>query len=77
MWIGTENQGLCLLVEDKVTVLLAEDGLSHREVKVMWHDPDGSLWMGTREGITIMTKKRSKIINFNVKVNMLILPNML
>lgn len=45
-WIGTENQGLCLLVEDKVTVLLAEDGLSHREVKVTWHDPDGKLLDG-------------------------------
>jgi ligand-binding sensor domain-containing protein len=37
-------------------ILTTEDGLSHDEVKVYFVASDGGLWLGTRNGITVLSK---------------------
>jgi len=57
LWIGSENEGLAVETSAGFKILRASDGLSHDEVKVFYVARNGSLWLGTRNGITILTKQ--------------------
>jgi ligand-binding sensor domain-containing protein len=56
LWVGSENDGLAIETSAGFKILRREDGLSHDEVKVYYVDPYGSIWLGTRDGLTIMTE---------------------
>jgi hypothetical protein len=55
LWIGSENNGLSVETASGFRILTTEDGLSHDEVKVYFMASDGGLWLGTRNGITILS----------------------
>ena len=55
LWIGSESDGLAMIIDDEVQVLTVDDGLSNNEVKVMWNDASGNMWLGTRDGVTLLT----------------------
>jgi ligand-binding sensor domain-containing protein len=56
LWVGTEDKGMALLVENGIRIISVEKGLSHDEVKVYLEDAYGYLWLGTRDGITLLTR---------------------
>jgi ligand-binding sensor domain-containing protein len=51
MWFGSEYDGLARWGNGKWRVLTEKDGLPHYEVMAMLQDADGSLWMGTQNGV--------------------------
>jgi ligand-binding sensor domain-containing protein len=55
LWIGSENNGLSVQTANGFKILTTDDGLSHDEVKVYFVASEGELWLGTRNGITILS----------------------
>jgi ligand-binding sensor domain-containing protein len=58
LWIGSEYEGLAILVDGKSTIMTTENGLSNDEVKTIVEEPDGTIWIGTREGLVRIDKGR-------------------
>lgn len=67
MWLGSEYQGLTIFPKNKLIgeadtqnaplkVLTTNNGLSDNEVKCMMQDKEGNLWLGTRDGVTYISK---------------------
>jgi len=52
MCIGTENDGVTLWKEKAIRTITSDDGLRDIEVKVWIKTDNGSLWLGSRKGIT-------------------------
>lgn len=52
LWFGSEYDGVAWLDAGGWHRLTTQDGLSHDEVKVILEGPDGSIWLGTRDGVT-------------------------
>lgn len=66
IWIGTNN-GLNRInkesmVIDKYTV---EDGLTGNNIKSLFYDSKGYLWIGSAEGLDILNVENGEIINLN------------
>ncbi len=51
LWFGSEYDGLARWENGKWRVLTEKDGMPHYEVMAMLQDVDGSLWMGTQNGV--------------------------
>jgi len=51
LWIGTES-GLCQLRPKPVQVYARENGLRNDYVKSVTEGPDGTIWLGTAEGVS-------------------------
>ena len=51
LWIGTEGGGLVRYRQGKFRAFGASDGLSDRFVRALFEDPDGTLWVGTDNGL--------------------------
>ncbi len=51
LWIGTES-GLCQLRPKAVQVYAREDGLRNDYVRSVTEGPDGTIWLGTAEGVS-------------------------
>jgi len=55
IWLGFEYDGLAILSkEGSIRTFSKRDGLCDPEVKCIVRAPDGAIWLGTRDGITIM-----------------------
>jgi PAS domain S-box-containing protein len=52
IWIGTAGDGLVRYQEGKTGHLGRIDGLADDFVTALWEDTEGSLWVGTREGLS-------------------------
>ena len=51
LWIGTAAHGLVHSYEGKTSLFTHEDGLSSDEVLALFEDREGTIWVGTSEGI--------------------------
>ncbi|MCK5762544.1 MAG: hypothetical protein KAH05_00340 [Clostridiales bacterium] len=56
LWIGTEYNGICILQNEGFVQLNIDDGLSNNEVKSIYFDNKNMVWLGTRNGISIIDK---------------------
>lgn len=52
--VGSERDGLLVRTRSGSRVLTVQEGLSDNEVKVAVQSPDGRVWLGTRDGVTVM-----------------------
>ncbi|HEY3384213.1 MAG TPA: two-component regulator propeller domain-containing protein [Vicinamibacterales bacterium] len=50
LWVGTVNDGLVHLFDNRVSVLTTRDGLPSNDVRALMLDRQGVLWIGTRYG---------------------------
>lgn len=53
--IGSEYDGLSCFRNGNSFIITSDDGLCHDEIKIMIKDTDSSLWIGTRDGITVIS----------------------
>jgi signal transduction histidine kinase/ligand-binding sensor domain-containing protein len=51
LWIGTAAHGLVHSYEGKTSLFTHEDGLSSDEVLALFEDREGTIWVGTSEGL--------------------------
>jgi signal transduction histidine kinase/ligand-binding sensor domain-containing protein len=51
LWIGTAAHGLVHSYEGKTSLFTRQDGLSSDEVFALFEDREGTIWVGTSEGI--------------------------
>lgn len=52
LWIGTDGDGLIRIDHGKILRLTTRDGLVNNFIRVMMQSRDGSLWLGTDEGVS-------------------------
>jgi ligand-binding sensor domain-containing protein/signal transduction histidine kinase len=52
LWVGTSGMGLARYENGKIDFLSRTDGLGSDFVTSLFEDSEGSLWAGTREGVT-------------------------
>jgi PAS domain S-box-containing protein len=52
LWVGTEREGLFRYHEGRFTNLRAADGLVSDHITALCEDAEGSLWVGTRDGLS-------------------------
>jgi len=50
LWIGTDAHGLVHSYEGKTSAFTHADGLSSDEIKVLFEDREGTVWVGTGQG---------------------------
>ncbi|MCR5823528.1 MAG: response regulator [Lachnospiraceae bacterium] len=64
LWIGTNDTGVCYYVpeEGESHFLSKEDGLSADSIRALTEDPDGDIYIGTVEGLTVV-KRNGEITN--------------
>ncbi len=55
VWIGTTNDGLACYKNGAFSFLRQRDGLANNFVTSLFEDREGSLWVGTREGLSQLT----------------------
>ncbi len=58
LWVGSEYEGLAVLKNGTSTVMTTKNGLSNDEVKDFAEEEDGTVWIGTREGLVRIYKGR-------------------
>jgi signal transduction histidine kinase/ligand-binding sensor domain-containing protein len=51
LWIGTVREGLVHVHERRTDVFIPSNGLSGDAVSVVYEDREGSIWVGTNEGL--------------------------
>ena len=51
VWFGSEYDGVAQLAGGRWSLITTRDGLSHQEVMVMAQGSDGTMWLGTRDGL--------------------------
>lgn len=56
IWFASESDGIAIRMKDRFRIIRKRDGLSDDEVKAFLRDSDGNLWLGTRDGITYISR---------------------
>ena len=51
LWIGTYDRGLVRVYEGKASTFAHKEGLSSDQVKVLFQDREGTVWVGTSAGL--------------------------
>ena len=51
LWIGTQVRGLVHSYEGRTSLFTRKDGLSGDEVKALFEDREGTIWVGTSAGL--------------------------
>lgn len=63
MWFGTDGNGVWQFSDDqRVTQYTTSNGLVNNRVSAIAESPQGDLWFGTREGITVL--REGNFINY-------------
>jgi ligand-binding sensor domain-containing protein len=57
IWVGSEFEGIAILLEDQRQIITPQEGLAGWEVKAMLQDPSGQLWFGTENGLSRIDKE--------------------
>ncbi len=55
LWAGTSKMGLVRIENDEITVLRKADGLGSDSITSLFEDREGSLWIGTLDGLSQLT----------------------
>jgi ligand-binding sensor domain-containing protein/signal transduction histidine kinase len=55
LWIGTSGRGVGRLLNGRYEFLQKPDGLADNYVNALAEDAEGSLWIGTRDGVSQLT----------------------
>lgn len=55
LWVGTSGMGLGRYENGKFTFLTKTDGLGSENITSLYEDTEGSLWVGTRDGLSQLT----------------------
>lgn len=61
LWIATYGEGLYYLTDDNITPINRSDGLSSNDVYAIVAAPDGSVWAGTDQGISVCSMSNSQV----------------
>src|SRR5271166_5645240 len=51
LWIGTPARGLMHSYEGRTSLFTHKDGLSGDQVKALFEDREGTIWVGTNAGL--------------------------
>jgi signal transduction histidine kinase/streptogramin lyase len=65
LWIGTTGLGLASLKNGAYTHLQRVDGLANENVTSLFEDHEGTLWVGTRNGLSQLTDVKLPILSSN------------
>jgi ligand-binding sensor domain-containing protein len=60
LWFGSENDGLAVRSEGSFNVITMEDGLPHDEITVIKTDSDGTVWLGTLNGVVRISSEAAR-----------------
>ena len=63
VWIGSAGEGLIRYQDGKISYLGVTNGLAHDFVTALCEDAEGSLWIGTREGLSQLSDVRFPIFS--------------
>jgi PAS domain S-box-containing protein len=63
VWVGTTGTGLSRYQYGQFTSLRTKEGLVGDHVTALWEDREGSLWVGTREGLSQLTDVKLPIVS--------------
>lgn len=63
LWVATFGSGLARFHEGKFTFLRQTDGLASDSVEALFEDAEGSLWVGTREGLSQLSDLKFPILS--------------
>ena len=55
LWIGTNDSGVVIMSKGKIEKITKADGLTSSSVRSIIEDPDGYMYLGTTNGITIVS----------------------
>lgn len=51
LWVGTENQGIYRIIDDRVDHFDSADGLTDDKITALFQDREGTIWVATSKGI--------------------------
>jgi len=51
LWVGTENQGIYRIIDDRVDHFDGADGLTDDKITALFQDREGTIWVATSKGI--------------------------
>lgn len=57
LWVGTEYNGFCKVTDTGFIKWDTSDGLVSNEVKVILKDSKGRMWLGTKNGISVVQEE--------------------
>jgi len=63
LWIGTDGGGLLVREGEHFSTLTADDGLAGNIVTSLAEGPDGTIWAGTRSGVTRIRDGVAEIVS--------------
>jgi ligand-binding sensor domain-containing protein/signal transduction histidine kinase len=63
LWVGTTGMGLARFKDGQVSFLKKADGLGSDNVIALFEDVEGSLWVGTRNGLSQLSDIKFPIIS--------------
>src|SRR6185436_8111266 len=71
LWVGTDGGGLAAIDKDssggwRVRRITTDDGLVNQNVASLLEDDDGSLWIGTRHGLSRFQPGSGRFRNYGV-----------
>jgi ligand-binding sensor domain-containing protein len=61
LWMATYGEGLYYLSDDNFTPINRSDGLSSNDVYAIVAAPDGSVWVGTDQGISVCSMAKGQV----------------
>ncbi len=77
LWIGTYNDGLHQLRDGLITCVGRSEGLPHDSVRALLENPDGSIWMGTANGLGLLKGSRVERLSIRPGDNDIIVQTLL
>jgi len=51
LWVGTQNQGIYRIIDDRVDHFDSTDGLTDDKITALFQDREGTIWVATSKGI--------------------------
>lgn len=69
VWIGTTGEGLARWKDGAFTFLKADTGLAEDRVTALAEDAEGSLWIGTQDGLSQLSDVKFATFNTTLGVN--------
>ena len=65
IWFGSYSEGVCLLQNGKLQYFTTQDGLSDNQVRNIYEDKNGFMWLATEGGLSRFNPNTKKFKNYN------------